>query len=273
MRHELYHVHRWDAIWNELAIAARAMLFFHPAVWYGVRKMQFDRELACDLAVVARYPARRAAYAECLVRFARLNAVPESSGWGIDFAASAHHLTVRVHSILAASKASPVWMRTLRIASGVTICRSLSRSGAFAGRPAFLCAPAGLELIVNTRCRYNLRVRREHEIRAAGRRGRAFPLSAKEHRQGRRRCSKLAQKRIDPRWTWRRTTSAGDALFARYYRAATSSAVVMLSVTGNKGATSQTIALVDTDAKGQPVKSGDRKQDHPTNSHGSAGHL
>jgi beta-lactamase regulating signal transducer with metallopeptidase domain len=121
LRHELHHVHRRDAVWNVLAVAARGLLFFHPAIWYAVRKMQFDRELACDLAVVAQCPARRAAYAECLVRFARLNVVPESSGWGIDFAGSAPHLTVRVHSILAAAKTSPWWMGYLRIASGLTI--------------------------------------------------------------------------------------------------------------------------------------------------------
>ena len=121
LRHELHHVRRWDAIWNELAVAARSLLFFHPAIWYGVRKMQFDRELACDFAVVARSPGRRAEYAECLVRFAQLNVVSEHGGWGIDFAAPAHHLTVRIRSILAASKSSPTWVRYLRLASGVAI--------------------------------------------------------------------------------------------------------------------------------------------------------
>jgi beta-lactamase regulating signal transducer with metallopeptidase domain len=35
------------------------LLFFHPAVWYAVRKMQVERELACDHAVISESPARR----------------------------------------------------------------------------------------------------------------------------------------------------------------------------------------------------------------------
>ena len=44
LRHELHHVRRWDFVWNGLAIVCRALLFFHPAAWYAVRRMQFDRE-------------------------------------------------------------------------------------------------------------------------------------------------------------------------------------------------------------------------------------
>ncbi len=119
LNHELHHVRRCDAVWNGLAFASRTLLFFHPAVWYAVRKMQVDRELACDHAVISDSPARRAEYAECLLRFARLNLTQESSSWGIDFAAS--HLTLRVHSILADSKKSPGWLLYVRIASGITI--------------------------------------------------------------------------------------------------------------------------------------------------------
>ncbi len=83
LRHELHHVRRWDFVWNGFAIVCRALLFFHPAAWYAVRKMQFDRELACDLAVVSHSPGRRAEYAECLVRFARLESIarPEDLGY------------------------------------------------------------------------------------------------------------------------------------------------------------------------------------------------
>ena len=103
-------------------MASRGLLFFHPAVWYGVRKMQFDRELACDLAVVSQSPSGRVKYAECLLRFARLNVIRESNSWGIDFAGYAGHLTVRVHSILAGSKKSPRWILCVRTAFALTIC-------------------------------------------------------------------------------------------------------------------------------------------------------
>jgi beta-lactamase regulating signal transducer with metallopeptidase domain len=120
LRHELHHVRRWDFVWNGFAVVCRALLFFHPAAWYAVRKIQFDRELACDLAVVRDSPARRAEYAECLIHFARLNSSQDPRAWGIDFAASSEHLKARVQSVLAGSKAPSNWLMGLRIACGLT---------------------------------------------------------------------------------------------------------------------------------------------------------
>lgn len=121
LRHELHHVRRLDFAWNGFAVVARALLFFHPAAWYAVQRMQFDRELACDLAVVSDSPGRRAKYAECLVHFARLNSSQDPRAWGIDFAASSEHLKARVQSILAGSKTSSPWFLGVRIACGL-IC-------------------------------------------------------------------------------------------------------------------------------------------------------
>jgi beta-lactamase regulating signal transducer with metallopeptidase domain len=121
LRHELHHVRRLDFVWNGIAIACRSLLFFHPAAWYAVTRMQFDRELACDLAAVSDSPARRARYAECLIHFARLNSSPSSTNWGIDFAASSEHLKARVHSILAETKNSPAWLAWSRVACGLAL--------------------------------------------------------------------------------------------------------------------------------------------------------
>jgi beta-lactamase regulating signal transducer with metallopeptidase domain len=121
LRHELHHVRRWDFVWNGFAVACRALVFFHPAAWYAVRRMQFDRELACDLAVVADSPKGRAKYAECLIHFARLNSAQDSRNWGIDFAASSEHLKARVHSILAGSTKPAAWLAWSRIACGLAL--------------------------------------------------------------------------------------------------------------------------------------------------------
>jgi beta-lactamase regulating signal transducer with metallopeptidase domain len=121
LRHELHHVRRLDFVWNGIAIACRSLLFFHPAAWYAVTRMQFDRELACDLAAVSDSPARRARYAESLIHFARLNSSPSSTNWGIDFAASSQHLKARVHSILAETKNSPAWLVWSRVACGLAL--------------------------------------------------------------------------------------------------------------------------------------------------------
>lgn len=121
LRHELHHIRRWDFVWNGLAIASRGLVFFHPAAWYAVKKMQFHRELACDLAAVSDSPKGRAKYAECLIHFARLNSTPNSSNWGIDFAASSQHLKARVRSILAESKKPSAWVIGSRIAGGLVL--------------------------------------------------------------------------------------------------------------------------------------------------------
>jgi beta-lactamase regulating signal transducer with metallopeptidase domain len=121
LRHELHHVRRLDFVWNGIAIACRSLLFFHPAAWYAITRMQFDRELACDLAAVSDSPARRARYAECLIHFARLNSSPGSTNWGIDFAAPSDHLKARVHSILAETKKSPAWLVWSRVACGLAL--------------------------------------------------------------------------------------------------------------------------------------------------------
>ena len=120
-RHELHHVRRLDFVWNGIAIACRSLLFFHPAAWYAVNRMQFDRELACDLAAVSDSPASRARYAESLIHFARLNSSPSSTNWGIDFAASSQHLKARVHCILAEGKNTPAWLVWSRVACGVAL--------------------------------------------------------------------------------------------------------------------------------------------------------
>jgi hypothetical protein len=254
LRHELHHVQRWDAVWNGLAVVSRGLLFFHPAVWYAVRKMQFDRELACDLAVVSQSPARRAEYAECLIRFARLNVIPESNGWGMDFAASADHLTVRVHSILAASKKSPGWVRCLRIASGLTISAvflgvvpSLAVLLSFAHQPApgAAFAPA-----------IDIRPHRLGNEAKAGSRVRSLPPWAKGHLDS--VVGSLSGKEDRPTIELPPDTRTGNL------SPQSSSGPRLLhrgdpSAPGSDGARSQTVALADTDAKGQSATSGESK--------------
>ena len=120
LRHELHHIRRRDFLLGRFAALLRALLFFHPAVWYVVLKLQFERELACDLSVVSNSPIRRLQYAESLVRFARLNDAENRKPWGIDFAASSVHLTARVRSILTEPKKSANWLLCLR-ATGATV--------------------------------------------------------------------------------------------------------------------------------------------------------
>jgi len=66
VRHEFAHLRRWDDWTNLAQKIARAVFFFHPAVWWIESRLSVEREMACDDVVVAetRNPM---GYASCLV--------------------------------------------------------------------------------------------------------------------------------------------------------------------------------------------------------------
>lgn len=66
LAHELVHVRRLDALFNSLQLAAEALLFFHPALWWVSACAREEREYACDAAVVEELGVRRR-YAEALL--------------------------------------------------------------------------------------------------------------------------------------------------------------------------------------------------------------
>ncbi len=52
--HELAHIRRYDYLINLLQTAIKTVLFFHPAIHYISRKIDIDREQACDDLAVAQ---------------------------------------------------------------------------------------------------------------------------------------------------------------------------------------------------------------------------
>jgi Zn-dependent protease with chaperone function len=75
--HELAHLERWDDWTNLTQKILKALLFFHPAVWWIDRQLSLEREMACDDAVVAETENPRA-YAECLTHLAEKSFVRRS---------------------------------------------------------------------------------------------------------------------------------------------------------------------------------------------------
>jgi beta-lactamase regulating signal transducer with metallopeptidase domain len=67
--HELAHLARRDDWTNLAQKLVRALLFFHPAVWWIDERLSLEREMACDDAVIAA-TADRHSYARCLAMLA-----------------------------------------------------------------------------------------------------------------------------------------------------------------------------------------------------------
>ena len=67
--HELTHLRRRDDWTNLAQKMVKALLFFHPSVWWIEQRLSLEREMACDDAVLAHTASPRA-YATCLTRMA-----------------------------------------------------------------------------------------------------------------------------------------------------------------------------------------------------------
>ncbi len=100
LRHELIHVKQKDYLWDRLAALGCRLVFFHPLAWLGYRRLRWQRELACDHAVVRECTEARLRYAECLTTLARLLIERKNLSSGISFFSSESLLAVRVRSLL-----------------------------------------------------------------------------------------------------------------------------------------------------------------------------
>ncbi|HEY8004272.1 MAG TPA: TonB family protein [Phenylobacterium sp.] len=68
LAHEGAHLRDGDAGVNALACALQCLCWFNPLVHLGVRALRIDQELACDAAVIGRFPHARRTYAELLLK-------------------------------------------------------------------------------------------------------------------------------------------------------------------------------------------------------------
>lgn len=68
LAHERVHLRRGDAWINAIVAAVRCLNWFNPLLHYAAVKLRFDQELACDAAVIARFPEARRRYAGAMLK-------------------------------------------------------------------------------------------------------------------------------------------------------------------------------------------------------------
>lgn len=83
--HELGHCRNWDSLINCLMNVACTLYWFNPIIWYAVKEMRSDREIACDTFVLNLLNENDYTdYGRTLINFAeRVPAAPFSSAAGI----------------------------------------------------------------------------------------------------------------------------------------------------------------------------------------------
>ena len=134
LAHERTHLVRGDAQINALVAALRCLQWFNPLFHLAASRLRFDQELACDVAVISRFPEARRPYADAMLKVqlageARQELrLPVGCHWP-----SGHPLKERIRMLK-----QPVLARGRR-ALGAAVALALSAGGsylAWAAQPA-----------------------------------------------------------------------------------------------------------------------------------------
>ena len=120
--HELIHVRHGDWLVQVAAQLACALYWFHPLVWLAARRLQVEREQACDESVLAR-GTRPSEYATHLLEIARAMA-PGNAGPALGLSMAQHRqLERRLLTML--NRRRPVHRTFLPVAGAIVLMSAL----------------------------------------------------------------------------------------------------------------------------------------------------
>src|SRR6202521_5933262 len=122
--HELAHLRRWDDWTNLAQQVLKALLFFHPAVWWIESQLALEREMACDDAVLLETGNPRG-YAKCLVSLAEKTFLRRGLALAQGVVNRMRQTSLRVSQILDANRsaATRVWKPALySVAAFFVVC-------------------------------------------------------------------------------------------------------------------------------------------------------
>jgi beta-lactamase regulating signal transducer with metallopeptidase domain len=122
--HELAHLRRWDDWTNLAQQILKALLFFHPAVWWIDSQLALEREMACDDAVLAETGNARG-YAQCLVAMAEKSFLRRGLALAQAAVSRMRQTSLRVSQILDVNRSSAtrIWKPALySVAAFFVVC-------------------------------------------------------------------------------------------------------------------------------------------------------
>jgi beta-lactamase regulating signal transducer with metallopeptidase domain len=113
--HEWAHVQRRDDLVNIVQIVIRTVAGWHPALWWIDRRLQIEREIACDEITVAMTGSPKT-YAECLVKLASLRPAARPLQ-GAPAVLTASSLRARIVKIVSVHRSiAPLWSASIAVA-------------------------------------------------------------------------------------------------------------------------------------------------------------
>jgi beta-lactamase regulating signal transducer with metallopeptidase domain len=129
--HELAHLRRRDDWTNLAQKLVKAVLFFHPGVWWIEHKLALDREMACDDAVLAQ-TASAQLYAQSLARVAEMSFLRRKLALAQAAVDRLRHLSLRVAQILDKERphGTRLWKPALPMVTVIAVFGALSTSTA-----------------------------------------------------------------------------------------------------------------------------------------------
>jgi beta-lactamase regulating signal transducer with metallopeptidase domain len=122
--HELTHLRRRDDWTNLTQKIIKALLFFHPSVWWLENRLSLEREMACDEAVLAQSGSPHG-YAQCLTRLAEKTLIKKKIALAQGLVSRMRQLSLRVAQVLDADRPSGtrVWKPMVPMVLAVaTVC-------------------------------------------------------------------------------------------------------------------------------------------------------
>ncbi len=96
--HELAHISRYDDWWIGVQKLIQSIFLFHPLVHLISRRIDLEREMACDDRVISSYQPRE--YAACLTKIAELVEFGAATALTVPLLARKSHLSSRIEMIL-----------------------------------------------------------------------------------------------------------------------------------------------------------------------------